>query len=376
MFKNKKIPHLDFIPIFLIIIVLYKLIANVTVLASWIGSFFSILNPFIWAFAIAYLLNPLMSFLEKRFKLNRGISLLITYLIVIGFITIFSTILIPKATKSITDLFKNMPTYLTQTEAWVEENLTNLKIADRHGIIDYTREHVNSLIKELGEIANSSLNTAVSKTVKFTSSFLKAVFGFIIAIYLLKDKEKFNARFKKFICVCIKDDNKTNRLFSFLNEVDHVFLQYIIGKFIDSLIIGVLCFIGVKILKAPYAVVIALIVGITNMIPYFGPLIGMIPSFIIVLFFNPMKAVWVLIFIILLQQFDGWYLGPKILGEKVGLSPFWIILAITIGGGLFGVLGMFLSVPVMAILKNYIDKFIEERSNKNSPDKNDNSLSV
>jgi len=182
---------------------------------------------------------------------------------------------------------------------------------------------------------------------------------------MLKDKETFILQLKKLI-YSITSKDLADKIISLGNELNTVFSRYLVGRIIDGLIIGILCFIGCLILRVPYASVISTIVGITNLIPYFGPLIGMIPAFIITLFYSPIKAVWVLIFIFALQQFDGLYLGPKILGTKVGLRPFWIISAIIIGGGLFGVIGMFLAVPAVAMiklmLKKYIDKKLDEKN--------------
>jgi predicted PurR-regulated permease PerM len=186
------------------------------------------------------------------------------------------------------------------------------------------------------------------------------IFGFIISIYILKDKEIFIQSSKKFL-YALFNKSSVNTFLSFGKEVDSIFSRYIIGKAIDSTIIGLLCAIGMSLLDAPYGLLISLIVGVTNMIPYFGPFIGMIPAFFITLLFDPIKALWVLLFVFILQQFDGFYLGPKILGEKVGVSPFWIILAVTLGGGTFGVLGMFLGVPIIAIAKILIERFIEKR---------------
>ncbi len=151
-----------------------------------------------------------------------------------------------------------------------------------------------------------------------------------------------------------------------MNEVDEIFSKYIIGKMIDSLIVGIICFMGLWFLKAPYALLMAIIVGVTNMIPYFGPFIGAVPAVIITLFTSPITALWVTLFIIVLQQLDGYIIGPFILGDSVGLSPFWIILAILIGGGLFGILGMLICVPVMAVVRNMFSRYINRRLDEKS----------
>ncbi|WMJ81075.1 AI-2E family transporter [Clostridium sp. MB40-C1] len=360
MLKNKKIPYLNLIPILIISFLLFKVIDNVEFLAEGFGLLLSILTPFFWAFGIAYLLNPLMVHLEKRFKLKRGISLLIVYAVVIGFITLSVTIISPTIASNIGDLANNIPEYAIKTEAWIRTNIQKLNLNNNKDIISWINNLLSTSSGKLTEILNTGVNTIFTKAVSFTSSFLKMIFGFIISVYILNDKELFKNTIKRFLYAAFNTKSVDNFLI-FTDEVNRLFSQYIIGKFIDSLIIGILCAIGLTILKAPYALLISIIVGITNMIPYFGPFIGMIPAVIITVFFSPIKALEVLIFIIILQQFDGWFLGPKILGDKVGLNPFLIILAITIGGGTFGVLGMFLGVPVMAVIKTFLQRYMTKR---------------
>lgn len=365
MFKNKKIPHLDLVPILIIAFLLFKAINNIECLAASFWFLIEIVNPFFWAFGIAYILNPLMVHIERRFKLKRALSILVVYMVVIGLITLTVTIVSPTIASNIGDLVNNMPDYARQTEAWFNTNIGKLNLVNNADVIRWINNFLTTSLDKLTEVLNTGVNTVLTKAISFTSSFLKMIFGFIISIYILKDKEIFKKSIKRFLYATF-DEESVNAFLIFGDEVNRLFSQYIIGKFIDSLIIGLLCAIGLIILDIPYALLISFIVGLTNMIPYFGPFIGMIPAVIITLFSNPSKAIWVFIFILILQQFDGWFLGPKILGDKVGLSPVWIILAITIGGGTFGVLGMFLGVPIMAIIKTSLQRFISRRlKNKN-----------
>ncbi|QGU94941.1 AI-2E family transporter [Clostridium bovifaecis] len=371
MFKNKKIPYLSLIPIILITALIFKSINNIELLAQGFWFVISILSPFFWAFGIAYILNPLMTYIEKKFKAKRGLSILLVYLIVIGFITLIVTIVSPAVANNLGELATNMPNYVRKTQTWFDDNILRLNISNNANIVAYAHKALEDITDKLTTSLNFILNLALNKAIDFTSSFLKMVFGFIISIYILKDKESFKNNAKKFLYAMF-NETSVNSFLIFVNEVNSIFSKYIIGKFIDSLIIGILCAIGLSILRIPYALLISLIVGVTNMIPYFGPFIGMIPGVLITLFYSPIKALWVLIFIFVLQQFDGWYLGPKILGEKVGVSPFWIILAITLGGGTFGVLGMFLGVPFIAIIKTMLERFVSKRlDSRNIKDKLD-----
>jgi predicted PurR-regulated permease PerM len=180
---------------------------------------------------------------------------------------------------------------------------------------------------------------------------------------MLLDKEIMLKGIKKFIYATL-DKPKAKSLIDTLKESNAIFSGFIIGKLIDSLIIGVLCFIFTSILKLPYAMIISIVVGITNMIPYFGPFIGAVPGGLLLLMISPAYCVKFIILIFILQQFDGLILGPKILGNSTGLRPFWIIFAITVGGWVGGVLGMFLGVPFVAVIANLVDKFINKQLTK------------
>ncbi len=360
MVDRKKIPYFKLIPLLIIAFILHKVIDKVDIFLFINNNLLSILSPFIWAFAIAYFLNPLMRTIEKKFKLSRGWTILIIYLLVIGIVTIFITIISPSIANNIGELIKNLPWYFEQTEIWITEQITNFQLVDRYGITPYLDENFDRLIGRVSTYVNDILTAAVSQAINLTSTFFKIILSTIISIYFLKDKEKFIRGSKKIVYAFFNKE-RANDLIAFGVELDKLFSQFIIGKFIDSCIIGVICFVGLLIIKAPYVLLLSLIVGITNMIPYFGPFIGAVPAVIITLFVSPIKALWVLVFMILLQQFDGLYLGPKILGDKVGLSPFWIILAIIIGGGIFGIVGMFLGVPIMAVIKTLFDRYVDKK---------------
>ncbi|SKC51058.1 AI-2E family transporter [Maledivibacter halophilus] len=360
MSDKKRIPYLNFIPLLIIAFILYKIINKIDFFLFININLLSILSPVIWAFAIAYLLNSPMSYIERNFKLKRGWSILIIYMFVIGITTIFITIVSPRIINSILDLLKNLPDYIKITDIWITEKITDLKLLDNYGITPYVEDGLNKIIEQVGNYLNSILSAVVSKAINFTSTIFKIILSMIIAVYFLKDKEIFILSLKK-VVFALLNKQMAKGVIEFAAELDRLFSQFIIGKFIDSCIIGAMCFIGLLIIKAPYALLLSLIVGIANMIPYFGPFIGAVPAVAITLFDSPIKAIWVLVFIIALQQFDGLFLGPMILGDKVGLSPFWIILAIIIGGGMFGVIGMFLGVPIMAVIKALFDKFINKR---------------
>ena len=189
---------------------------------------------------------------------------------------------------------------------------------------------------------------------------MNLVIALIVSIYILMDKKILLGTVKASIYAFLPQ-KRIPYIMDTLKECNDIFGGFVIGKAIDSLIIGVLCFIVMTILRLPYTLLISLIVGITNMIPYFGPFIGAVPGAIVMLMVSPLKAVIFIIMIFALQQFDGLYLGPKILGQSVGLRPLWIIVAITIGGSIAGVLGMFLGVPIMAVLRYLVMRTLKQR---------------
>jgi predicted PurR-regulated permease PerM len=358
--RFRRIPYFRFIPILLIAFILLRLVNHPDIIWNGIDLFVSIISPLIWAFAIAYLLNPMMIYFERRLGAKRGWSILAIYVFFLSIIILGITIISPRVIRSISELLAETPRYITQTETQIEKWINEFKVFDTYGISSIIEQNTDALIQDIRDYMDLLLTSALSSILGFTSGLFSLIIGLIISIYLLKDKEIFIQNIKRFIYAFMEKE-KAENLIAFGNEVDMIFSQYIVGKFIDSLIIGILCYIGLIILDVQYPLLLSVIVGITNMIPYFGPLIGMIPAGIITLFVSPVKALWVVIFIFILQQFDGLWLGPKILGDKVGLSPFWIILAIIVGGGAFGVLGMFLAVPILAVIKNLLDRQVEMR---------------
>jgi predicted PurR-regulated permease PerM len=338
---------------------------NIEILTNGVSVFISYISSFIWAFGIAYLLNPIMVVIEKNLHTRRAITLLAIYILVLGILYFSITILTPNIGDSVSELASLTPEYVRKTQIWFTENMDKIQLLDKYGITEYLNKNTTTLLEKLSDYLNVGINVAILTAVGFTSSFMKFTFGFIVSIYLLKDKEILILNCKK-IVYAILSREKADTFLVFGNEVNIIFSNFVIGKTIDSLIIALLCFVGLSIFGIPYTVLISLIIGLTNMIPYFGPLIGMVPAFIITLFYSPISAFWVLIFIIALQQFDGLYLGPKILGSSLGLSPLLIILAILIGGGAFGLLGMFLGAPTLAVIillaKRSVNRKLKEKN--------------
>nr|WP_279230330.1 AI-2E family transporter [Thermohalobacter berrensis] len=326
----------------------------------------SVLSPFFWAVLVSYLLNPVMVYLEKQFNFKRFWSILTVYTFLLGLLVLIIAIITPRIVESAGNILSDIPNYVVTTQKWLAYQIERLEFLGKYNIAIYLEETINSIkIEEITNTLNPLLNQTIIQAINITSGIVSLILGIVISVYVLKDKEKFIYQIKK-LAYALFSNKRATRIIRFGKEFNIVFSEYLIGKMIDSLIIGIICLIGTLIIRVPYPLLISTIVGVTNMIPYFGPFIGMIPAVLITLFYNPIKALWMFIFILGLQQFDGLYLGPKILGTKLGLSPFWVITAIIVGGKLFGILGMLLAAPIGAIIKLTLERYIDNKlKNKN-----------
>ncbi len=351
-----------------------KILDNITNITVNTGNFITyikhLISPFIFGFAIAYLMHPCVNFFERIFSnmipflrnhigVRRTLAILLTYVLVIGGISWILIYFIPEIITSLSTFYIQLPKHMINLQLSVQQ------LFDKISFID--AEDVNTLINTVLKpvIAHTKnvpfmLETILDSTVIAASSLLNAIMGIFIAFYMLIDKERFGQSAKKTI-YALFDQRKADVFFYNVNRIHGVFQDFIVGKTIDSTIIGILCFIGLSIIKAPYVIVVSFIVGLTNMIPYFGPFIGAIPALLITVLIDPSKVIWVGLFILGLQQFDGIILGPKILGDSTGMSPLLIILSIIVGGALMGPIGMFLGVPVFASLKMFWVEFIQKK---------------
>ena len=351
-------------------IVLEKFLSNMPGIFNAIGvawnAFQHLLFPFIFGFFIAYVINPFVRVIERNKLLQklhsrarRNLSILIAYIIFFGLIALIITYLVPEIVSAAIRFFASMPANAASLETAIESFFSRISFIEGESVAKSFTEFIEPLIN-VSERAPEIIETVVNSTVIAASTILNAILGIFIAFYMLQDKERFAAYSKKTV-YAILDEKTATHLIKNIGRIDKIFQGFIVGKFIDSLIIGIICFAGTLLLKMPYAPLISVIVGVTNMIPYFGPFIGAIPSIFIVLLSDPIKAIVIAIFILILQQFDGNILGPKILGSSTGVNPLWIILSILIGGALAGPVGMFLGVPVFASIKMFVVDFIDRR---------------
>lgn len=359
--NNERIPYLKLLPLIFITIVLFKSVNSLEQITRYIQLVVNILIPLIWAMVIAYLVNPLIVLLDRETRFSRTLNIMFVYLVLTGVIVLIAIAVVPRIVLNITELIDQLPEFIDNLEIYLTNWFANLSEYSFSKYIEF--DTVNGYIGRLSSVFDVIISTALTSLLSVSTGVFKFLIGFVISIYILKDKELFGKGFRKFFFAKFSENN-AEKLLEFIRDADRIFSRFLIGKFIDSVIIGLIAFVGFVMLKAPYPLLLSLIIGVTNMIPYFGPFIGAVPVGVITLFFDPVLALWVLGFIFLLQQFDGYVLGPKILGQSLGLSPFWIILAILIGGGLFGVIGMLVGVPIMAIIKNLVRKHLDNELEK------------
>lgn len=359
----------------------YFALLRATNLSAAVAKVIEVLMPFFYGCGIAYILNPivkkvdkqLLPFLEKRMKnkegarkLSRGTGVFLALLFMIILIVALCNMLIPELYFSIRNLIYTLPGQLNQLIDAINEMTTGesttsafLKTAVQEGSQMLENWLRTDLLPKTNEIM-SNLTVGVINVISTAFDF---VIGVIVSIYLLFSKEMFLAQGKKAI-YAVFPVNHANLFLHFAVKSNEIFGGFIIGKVIDSAIIGVLCFFGLTILNMPYTLLVSVIVGVTNVIPFFGPYIGAIPSAILIMLNSPIQGLYFIIFILVLQQFDGNILGPKILGNSTGLSAFWVIVAILLGGSLFGFVGMLLGVPTFAVLYYMLQLFLNNRLEK------------
>ena len=367
------------------IIVFYMMFKRWETVRDVLGLIAKSLSPITFGIILAYILNPLLNGIELRivnpavnklFKktkinkkgLSRAASIVITWAIAIFFVVALFLLVFPEIYESIESLIANLPEYANHAikigEGFLEKNPE---------IIKFLRESVKGFTTNLEDIAKRiedlipninvlivGLSSSVYGAIKV---LINTLVGIIVSVYILKDKEKFIAQGKRLLYSSISI-KKANRTVEILKLTHDKFANFITGKIFDSIIIGILCFIILSIFNIPYSVLVSVIVGVTNVIPFFGPFIGAIPSALLILFVAPVKCITFVIIILLLQQFDGNILGPKILGSSTGVSSFWVIFSILVGSGLFGVWGMVCAVPVFAVVYSLVREFCKNSLTK------------
>ena len=354
------------------VILFYLAISQVTIFTDKLDSILVVMQPFIIGFSIAYIVNFLLNFYEnkvfetkyiKKIKLKskRGLAILFSYITTFFIISMFVKFLLPQLIDSIVGLVNDIPSYITNTTNFVNEIIMKLNIEDQYSQV--LMDNFNSLVNYIIRFATNLIPALGGFLASVASSIWNVILGIIVSVYLLIDKEKLCALSKK-ITYGLLPESYADEIIKLVDRSNYTFGRFLVGKIIDSLIIGVLTFIILTIFKMPYTILVSVIVGITNIIPFFGPFIGAIPSFIIILFVSPVQALWFLLIILFIQQLDGNVIGPKILGDSIGISAFWILFSILVAGKLLGIVGMIIGVPLFAIFYSIVKEFIESKLRK------------
>ena len=361
---------------------------NLTGFFKVVREFFRILSPLLFGVLFAYLMNPIMMFVEngllhliQRFGKQEKVSDRVwlrsrkNLCHVVGVIAALATLLavfylaialvVPTFISNLSDIINpdTIVEYFSKINNWLQKLLS-----DRPQIELWATEKINGLYNQavnwISELdLSEAIMSVISRVYGVVKGTLNFLLGLVIAVYMLLSKELFLAQAKKVI-VALFSEKRANRILDYGRRTNRIFSGFVLGKIIDSMIIGLICYIGMSIIRLPYPMLISVIIGVTNIIPFFGPLIGAIPSALLILLINPFQCFIFVIFILLLQQFDGNILGPRILGDSVGLSSFWILISITLFSGLFGVPGMIIGVPVFAVIYMLFSDLVKHRLEK------------
>lgn len=356
---------------FSVCLLLVVVVQNAGVISGYIKTIAEVLAPVTWGVVIAYLANPIMKvierFLKKIFdkekphpKLTRGLATAFSLILILAALVALIASLLPQVIDSVVGIANNFTIYIGNFQTWIyglfenypqiTEGINNVFNTIQPKII----ETVNNIIPQLANVAVKLKDGAVV----FILALKDFVIGFVVAIYLLCGKERFLAQLRKLVCAIFPKD-AAGSIFNVAAHTNYTLSGFISGKIIDSFIIGVITFISMTIMKMDFVALISVVIGVTNIIPFFGPFIGAIPCAFLLLVAAPKQVIPFVIFIVILQQFDGNILGPKILGDSTGLSSFWVMVAIFLGGGLFGFAGMLLGVPVFAVIYSLVSEFLD-----------------
>ena len=328
--------------------------------------FLSIFKPFLWGFIIAYFVNFFVVYFEKHSfrkiknpKSQRVLSMICGYILALVIVTLCIAIIVPQTVSSISTLIDNTPAYIHNFVQF--ETAYAAKHSWAMEISNWTTEQLLNLESSIPTFfTDYILPYTVNITTTVTGAVINLFIAFIVSIYFIGSKERFYAQIKKMMYAHLKTE-RVDRIIDLTDLSNKTFSNFISGKLIDSLIVGIIAFICLSIFRFPYAMLLAVIIGITNIIPFFGPFLGAIPSFFIILIVDPGKAFWFLLFILILQQVDGNIIGPKILGYSIGLAAIWIVFSVIIGNELFGFIGMVIGVPAFAVFYTLFKKWSEKK---------------
>lgn len=375
----KKILENRYVQIALVIcfvILFYFFVLHIGDFINLIGSLLSILAPLIIGLVLAYIMHPIVNMFENRVlkkvknkTTRRNLAITITLAIIVGIIVTLISIIIPELLNSIKSIIVHLPSYLNDLENiirnWISDSAIERQVMDNYDNI------LSAVTNGLNDIAlpavNAAINNLGSGLLAVAKGILNWLIGFVFAVYILANTNNFGAGAKK-VLYSLFDSRAVNEFIVEVKHINKIFVNFMIGKVTDSSIILLLTFIFLLVCGFPYPLLIAVIIGLTDLIPYFGPYIGTVPSAILICFVDPVKAVIFVIFIVVLQQIDANLITPRIQSTATGLPSFWVLFAITLFGGLFGIPGLLVGVPVFTVIYEIVRDLIDKRlAKKNMP---------
>jgi len=354
-----------------LLIIIYKSIDNLSSITGFFADLFSIIRPFFIGFIIAYILrkpcnkiNKAISGVKNKYiaKRSKGLSVLIVYLISILVVFVVARAIFPAVMRNIIELYNSAPVYINKIISFLEY------WQERVGINLFNSENGMSARKILEDFIKSFSVNELSKyaqgVITLTSGVINTFISIIVSVYMLLDTELISNSIKKTMSALVGEE-KSENMTNYFNKVNDIFSKYIYCRVIDAVIMAVISTLVLTVLGVKYALALGFFIGCCSLIPYFGSIIGSLVAMLIALLTGGvMKMIWVFVMLFIMEQVDGNYIGPKIMGEVLEIRPLWVIFAVTVGGGLFGVLGMLISVPVVVVLKMMFDDYIKNKIEK------------
>lgn len=349
--------------------------------AAWSAAL-KTLMPFLIAIVLAYLFRPLVEKLmrlierlkpaegarhgpcvalrRRLVKSRRFVSACALYLVVVALVVVALAYVVPTTAMNVIELVQNMPGYVSALLKWVNDNVTNNAElpTELRQAVDGAVQSMNSVLSSLLKDAVSMIPALLKQVYAVSAMSLNVLLAMVLSFYLVCDEGRMFISVTKWLGRRL-GPRRSARFFGFMQDLDFMFSKYLVGRLLESLVVGVLCFIIMLALRLPYNTLLAALYGFTNMIPYVGPVVGLVPIVCVALFRSPTTALVVALLLTLVQGFDAWVLSPKVLGDSMGLNPFWVIFALVIGGALFGVVGLLLSTPVMGVLMRMLERSVE-----------------
>ncbi|WP_232699688.1 AI-2E family transporter [Brevibacillus daliensis] len=357
-------------------VLLFVVVSNFTAVKLFIYDVFDLLDPVIYGIAIAYILNIIMKLYEERvfapinrynnriwLKVRRPLSILLTLATVLVILTFLMWFIVPQLLKSIAMLTSSIPNDMESLKAFVDSFAEKFNLSG--DLWNSLVTNWNDILNKFGHFFLTSIPTLLEYTKMFTVSFIDIIMGLMLSVYLLLSKEKLTMITKKLV-YAYSSKERADRAVEIGTLTNKAFSGFIAGQLTEAMILGILCFIGMSIFNMPYALLVSVIVGVTSIVPIFGAYIGTIPSAFIILMVDPPAAIWFVVFILVLQQIEGNFIYPKVVGNSIGLAGLWVLFALLVGGSLFGIMGMLLGIPAFAVVYS----LVRSATNKRLKEKN------